>query len=170
MIGTRPSTVLGLAGLLLLTACGDSKPESAPAAASAPTQQAAPATGPAIDASSSASAVQTISPAGQADRLPPPDVAPVVRDGVRYSQATDGRELGLSQVSGVLVATQVDSGKRLWTLTVYGNPIDPKQEADVQWVFFKSMAFDPDGRLRIVNEAGQAFLVDVQKQTASPAP
>jgi hypothetical protein len=168
MIGMRPSTVLGLAGLLLLTACGDKKPEGVPAA-SAPTSQAAPATGPAADASSSASAVQTISPAGHADRLPPPDVAPVVRDGVRYSQATDGRELGLSQVSGVLVATQVDSGKRLWTLAVYSNPVDPKQEADAQWVFFQSMAFDPDGRLRIVNEAGQAFLVDVQKQTASPA-
>jgi len=32
------------------------------------------------------------------------------------------------------------------------------------------MAFDPDGRLRIVNEAGKAFLVDVKSHTATPAP
>jgi hypothetical protein len=104
-----------------------------------------------------------------ADRLPPPDVPPVEQAGVRYSQAMDGRDVGANQVGGVLVATDAGSGKRLWTLTVYGNPVDPKLEADVQWVYFASMAFDPDGRLRIGNEAGKTFLVDVKARTVTPA-
>ena len=67
-------------------------------------------------------------------------------------------------------ASDAASGKQLWSLAVYPAEIDPKQEADVQWVFFKSMAFDAGGRLRIVNEAGKAFLVDVQRRTATSAP
>lgn len=108
-----------------------------------------------------------IQPSG--DRLPPPKVPPVVRDGVRYAQAESGHDVGLDQVGGVLVASDADSGKRLWTLSVYGNPIDAKKEADAQWVFFKSMAFDRSGRLRIENEAGRAFLVDVKTRKVSPA-
>lgn len=103
------------------------------------------------------------------DRLPPPEVPPVERDGVRYSQAMDGHDVGLQQVGGVLVATAIDDGRQLWTLAVYGNPIDPKQEADAQWLFFESMAFERDGRLRIVNEGGKAFLVDVKARTSTPA-
>ena len=95
------------------------------------------------------------------DRLPPPAVATVVRDGVSYAQAENGRSLGLQQVGGVLVASDSTSGRPLWTLAVYGNAIDSRHEADAQWLFFESMVFEPDGRLRIVNEARQAFLVNV---------
>lgn len=102
-----------------------------------------------------------------ADRLPPPEVPPVERDGVRYSQVEDGHSVGLKQAGGVLQATSVADGKVLWNLPVYGNPLDPKQEADAQWVFFESMDFAADGRLRIVNEDGQAFLVDVATRTVS---
>jgi hypothetical protein len=74
------------------------------------------------------------------------------------------------QVGGVLVATDVASGKRLWSLAVYGNPVDPKLEADGQWGHFTSMAFDPGGRLRITNEEGKTFLVDVKARKATPVP
>jgi hypothetical protein len=103
-----------------------------------------------------------------ADRLPPPEVPPVVRDGVRYAQAEDGHDVGIDQVGGVLVASSASDGQRLWTLSVYGNPLDPKQEADAQWLFFESMDFDPDGRLRIVNEAGQSYLVNVRTRQVTP--
>lgn len=105
-----------------------------------------------------------------ADRRAPREIPPLERNGVRYTQAQDGRDLGVEQVGGVLVATEASTDKPLWTLVVYANTIDPKLEADVQWVFFKSMAFDPDGRLRIVNEAGNTYLVDVEKRTSTPAP
>ncbi len=104
------------------------------------------------------------------DRLPPPEVPPVERDGVRYAQAENGNDAGLDQVGGVLVANDVASGKRLWSLAVYGNPVDLKLEADVQSAFFTSMAFDPDGRLRITNEEGKTFLVDTKARKAIPVP
>lgn len=156
-----------LTGVLLLAACSEKQPEAATSAstASMPTNPVAPAGSVATNQATS----QAISPAGNADRLPPPEVPPVERDGVRYAQAEDGRTVGYKQVSGVLVASAADSGKQLWTLAVYANKVDPKQEADVQWVYFKLMAFEPDGRLRIVNEADQAFFVDVRRQTVSPA-
>lgn len=131
-----------------------------------PSPVAQPSSAPAADGA--AAAAQPIAPAGQADRVAPPVVPPVVRDGVRYAQAEDGRALGHDQVGGVLVATAADGGQRLWTLVVYDNRTQPDREADVQWRFFKSMAFDADGRLRIVNEASKTFLVDVKTRTVTP--
>ena len=104
-----------------------------------------------------------------ADRIAPPDVPPIYHAGVVYSQADDGRDVGLDQVGGVLVASDEDSGKPLWTLAVYDNRTDPAQESDVQWVFFAAMTLDPDGRLRIVNEARQTFLVDVKTRQVAKA-
>lgn len=97
-----------------------------------------------------------------ADRIGPPDVPPVHLGGVVYSQAEDGRDVGADQVGGVLVAADERTGEPLWVLPVYANPVDPALEADVQWVYFASMSVDADGRLRIVNEAGKTFLVDVR--------
>jgi len=146
------------AALLGLAACDGHAPAPAPAASA-----------PSLPAATSA-AETAIEPGGHADRLPPPVVPALVRDGVSYAQAEDGRKAGLSQANGVLVASDAAGGRPLWALAVYPADIDPKQEADAQWVFFRSMAFDPDGRLRIVNEAGKAFLVDVKSHTATPAP
>lgn len=97
-----------------------------------------------------------------ADRLGPPDVPPVYHDGVVYSQDEDGP-------GGVLVASDEDSGKLLWTLKVYDVEVDEALEADAQWVFFADMTLDPDGRLHIVNEAGKTFLVDVKARTVATA-
>jgi hypothetical protein len=99
-----------------------------------------------------------------ADRLGPPDVPPIRLGGVVYSQAEDGRDVGADQVGGVLVAADEHTGKRLWMLPVYANPFDPLLEADVQWVYFAAMSVDADGLLRILNEAGETFLVDVDKR------
>jgi len=108
--------------------------------------------------------------ARSADRLGPPDVPPIHHGGVAYSQAEDGRALGFDQAGGVLVARDGNTGERLWTLAVYENRVDMLREADAQWVFFKSMALDPDGRLRIVDERGKAFLVDLKQRSVAPAP
>lgn len=149
--------------LMALAACSERPP-----AAPAPAAVVAPASAAGSDAANAGA--PSIAPTGSADRLPPPDVPPVLRDGVIYTQADDGRNAGLAQARGVLLASDAASGKLLWALAVYPDDVDPKQEADVQWVFFRSMAFDPDGRLRIVNEAGKTFLVDVKRRTVSPAP
>jgi hypothetical protein len=99
------------------------------------------------------------------DRVQSPDVPPVDRAGIRYEQASDGRDVGADSADGVLVATDVKTGKLLWFLTVYHTTIDPNLETDVQWRFFRSMAFDANGRLRITNEADQTYLVDVATRT-----
>jgi hypothetical protein len=70
----------------------------------------------------------------------------------------------------MLVAYDDLSGKRLWTLAVYSEGADAKKAPDARWIFFKAMTFDPDGRLRIVNEAGEAFFVDVRRHTATLVP
>lgn len=103
------------------------------------------------------------------DRLPRPDVPAQTRDGVRYEQAEDGRSVGAAQECGVLVARDATTGAQLWTLIVYANPIDPKMESDAQLIYFTSMTFAADGKLHITNEAGKSFLVDVTKQTVTPA-
>lgn len=165
--------VLAASGCLV-AACGE-KAEVVPtlgAAASGPADTAArtatlnAAAGAVAPAAPAVPAAPATASAG-ADRLPPPAVPPVDRGGVRYSQAEDGRSLGMAQVGGVLVASDIRSEQRLWALAVYDNPINPKLEADVQWLYFKSMAFDADGRLRIVNEAGRTYFVDVNTRRVS---
>lgn len=155
----------GAVSLMALVACSERAP-----GASTPAPSAVGDKGPATAVASGAAGDQLVAPAGRADRLPPPEVPPVVRDGVTYAQADDARKAGLTQAHGVLLASDAPSGKLLWTLVVYAVEIDPKLEADVQWVFFRSMAFEPDGRLRIVNEAGKAFLVDVKARTVISVP
>lgn len=52
-------------------------------------------------------------------------------------------------------------------MKVYDNRRKPGLEGDVQDVFFSSMSVDADGRLRIVNERGDTFLVDVTTRTVT---
>ncbi len=104
------------------------------------------------------------------DRAPPPTVKPVERKGVRYTQASDGRDLGADRADGVLVATDKATGRQLWVLSVYRTPRQEGLEEDAQWRFFTKMTWDPDGRLRIANEAGQSFLVDVDTQRVTALP
>lgn len=155
---------LVLASLLVLAACSDPPPPAADSAPASTQGSAAPADG------NAGAALKLTSQGTSEDRLPPPIVPPVEKDGVRYSQAEDGRDVGQDQVGGVLVASDAASGKRLWTLVVYGNPLNPSQEADSQWIFFKSMGFASDGSLVIVNEADSRFLVDLKNRTVTQVP
>ena len=101
----------------------------------------------------------------RASRLPPPKVEPVTINGVRYSQVA-GKESVDGQVGGLLGAYN-PKGELLWTLKIYENRRDSRLEGDVQDVFFRSMSVDPDGRLRIVNERGDTYLVDVTTRGVS---
>lgn len=99
----------------------------------------------------------------KADRLPPPDVPPVVIGTTRYEVIHYGKRQGLSQNGGYIAARDVASGRELWTLKVYDVPFDPKMEADVQDIFIESMgkAFFSN-KLKIVDEQGRHYVVDVK--------
>ena len=89
-----------------------------------------------------------------AKRVAPAAVAPVIQEGVRYTAPNDdGRR-------AYIEAWNIQTGKKLWDLTVFTNRIDPKLEADVQWVFIKSMTIQ-DGRLVITSEKGTVYRIDL---------
>ncbi|HKO95004.1 MAG TPA: hypothetical protein VJU61_27810 [Polyangiaceae bacterium] len=96
-------------------------------------------------------------------RPPPPRVAPISHAGVRYEQVKNARNLGFEQVTGYLAAIEESSGKRLWAIKVYDNPISAELEADVQQTYFSSMTLS--GRdLLITSESGQRYSVDIESQ------
>ena len=159
-------TLLCLAALLALAACDHPDTEAAPAPEAAASDNSAFLEGGHRAEAAASEADAASAPAPHPDRGQPPEVPPIVRDGVRYAQGDSERDPGLPQSSGMLVVSDDFSGKRLWTLAVY--PEDPRRAPDGRWVVFKSMAFDADGRLRIVDEDGKAFLVDVKRHVSTP--
>lgn len=105
----------------------------------------------------------------QSSRSPPPRVAPIVHDGVRYEQVMNAIPLGEDQATGFLAAFDEGTDERLWTLKIYDVRRDPAIEADVQDIFFTRMEMTGDGRLAIENEAGNRYEVDPKARTVTPA-
>lgn len=104
----------------------------------------------------------------RASRLPPAKVETVTIGGIGYAQRA-GKESVDGQVGGFLAAYGA-KGEMLWTIKIYDNRRKPGLEGDVQDVYFSSMSLDPDGRLRIVNERGDTFLVDVKTRNVTALP
>ncbi len=89
-----------------------------------------------------------------AKRLAPAKVEPVIYEGIRYvAPNDDGRR-------GYIEAWNVATNKKLRELTIFTNPIDPKLEEDVQWVFIKALNIQ-DGRLVVTSEGGKTYQVDL---------
>ena len=105
-----------------------------------------------------------------AKRAAPAKVEPVIDAGIRYvAPNDDGRR-------AYIEAWDVKTNKKLWDLTVFTNPIDPKLEEDVQWVFIKSVRLR-DGTLMVKSERGKTYHIDLKMKaitqselTSSPAP
>ncbi len=98
----------------------------------------------------------------QRSRAAPAQVPPVIIDGVRYSQVLSGRKLGLDGNAGWLMASDAKSGERLWTARIYEVTIDPADEADVQEVYFKTMARVPGKKLLAIrDERGRGYEIDL---------
>jgi hypothetical protein len=105
-----------------------------------------------------------------AKRIAPASVEPVVYEGIRYvAPNDDGRR-------GYIEAWDVKTNKKLWELTVFTNRIDPKLEADVQWVFINKLTIR-DEMLMVTSERGATYQVDLTTKAitqwgpaSSPAP
>ena len=100
-------------------------------------------------------------PVVSASRGRPPAVSPVIHHGVRYEQLRNLTAEGLLP-GGYVTATDVGSGKRLWISRLYESKVNPNVEADVQWIFFKSMRLDDaQGVLVVEDEKGRTYRVDL---------
>ena len=115
-------------------------------------------------------AVALIPHLASAKRIAPASVEPVVYEGIRYVAPNDeGRR-------GYIEAWDVKTNKKLWELTVFTNRIDPKLEADVQWVFINKLTIR-DEMLIVTSERGATYQVDLRTKAitqwgpaSSPAP
>ncbi len=99
-------------------------------------------------------ATAALSTSASAKRTAPTKVEPVIHEGIRYvAPNADGRR-------AYVEARDAQTSKKLWDLTVFTNPIDPKLEEDVQWVFIKSLAIR-DGKLMVTSERGATYQIDL---------
>lgn len=101
-------------------------------------------------------------PTRSSSRMRAPEVPAIEHEGVRYEQLRAPSAEGLSP-GGYVTATEIASGKRLWITRVYEITIDPNREADVQMVFFRSMAISNDGnQLEITDERSRGYSIELK--------
>ena len=102
-----------------------------------------------------------------ASRGAPPDVPPVLRDGVLFEELMDNDVPGLDPRTTYLVARDAATRAPLWTVALYTVPLIPELETDVQAVFFSSLRSSDDGtRLLVEDERGRRYAVDIATRTA----
>ena len=93
--------------------------------------------------------------AAYAKRAAPPNVDPVIYEGVRYVAPNDDGRRAYVQ------AWDTKTDKMLWEVMVFRNSVNLSMEADVQWVFIKRMRI-ADGELIVIAEDDQAYTVDLK--------
>ena len=87
-------------------------------------------------------------------------VEPVIYQGIRYvAPNDDGRR-------AYIEAWDVQMNKKLWELTVFTNPIDPKLEEDVQWGFIEKLSVR-DRTLMVTSERGKTYQIDLKTKAAA---
>ena len=90
-----------------------------------------------------------------AKRIAPAQVEPVVYEGIRYvAPNDDGRR-------AYIEAWDVQTNRKLWSLMIFTNRIDPKLEEDIQWVFINGLSLH-DGTLMVASERGNTYQVDLR--------
>ena len=101
------------------------------------------------------------------ERLAPKDVEPVVYNGVKYSALHWGYKHGLGQNGGVIEASNVKSGKRLWLLKVYTIHYIKDLETDVQDIFITTLKIE-NGDLIVTNEKNKKYKVSLSTKKITP--
>jgi len=90
-----------------------------------------------------------------AKRMAPPDVEPVIYEGLRIiAPNNDGRR-------AYVQAWDAKTNKMLWEVTVFRNAIDPLLEEDVQHVYIEKMIIR-EGKLIVSAESGKTYSLDLK--------
>lgn len=98
-------------------------------------------------------------------------VAPVEAAGIRYEVLRGARSRGFNQNGGIIAAIDVASGNELWTLAVYQNSYDAKEEADVQDRYIIEMTLSKDQKqLLIKGEDKHSYAVDLGDRSITVVP
>ena len=101
-------------------------------------------------------------------RVGPNDVNPVTVNGVRYEVLHWGRERGLEQNGGYIVAKDTVSNKELWLAKIYSIDYNSDLETDVQDLFIQIIELSDDKKsLKIIDEDNREFILDLSTQKIS---
>jgi hypothetical protein len=90
-----------------------------------------------------------------AKRTAAPKVEPIVYEGVRFTAPNDNGRRAYIQ------AWDIQTGKKLWEVTVFRNFIQPWMEECVQWVFIKEIRI-VNGKLIVLAERDRVYSVDLK--------
>jgi hypothetical protein len=92
----------------------------------------------------------------QAKRIPPPEVKPVIHNGIKYTAPR--------QHMGCVEARSAEKNGMCWMRQIYVVKYDLDLERDVQDVFIKDMALK-NGALVITNERGHEYHLNLDDLT-----
>ncbi len=104
--------------------------------------------------------------ASTAKRAAPAEVKPLVQGGVSFRAGHSADENGNR---GTVEAVDVNTGKRLWRVTVYEIAYEKNLESDVQDVFIKKLAIQ-DRCLLVTTERRETFCIDLKTQAVKKLP
>ena len=93
----------------------------------------------------------------------------MIHGGIRYRELRWGKERGLGQNGGYILATREATGEELWLRKVYDIRYDAAMESDKQDVFITDMQLDWLGNvLTLRNERGERFTLDLKTREVAP--
>lgn len=92
-----------------------------------------------------------------------PEPSGVTIGALRIEALPWGKARGLGQNGGYIAAYDTANGSEQWTLKVYAVEYDPRKEDDKQDIFIEDLA-EQDGQLRVTDERGRTYLVDIHRR------
>jgi len=98
-----------------------------------------------------------------------PEPSPVTAAGVRYEAVPWGKARGLGQNGGYIGAYDAASGRELWLLKVYDVVYDGRKESDKQDLFIEDLTLESGGLLRVTDERGGLYRVDLKQRAVVSA-
>lgn len=97
-----------------------------------------------------------------------PEPAPLTVGRLRLEAIPWGRARGLSQNGGYIAAYDGATDQELWLIKVYDVVYDGDKEDDKCDVFIADLALGSDGRVRVTDERGGVYLVDIERRSVVP--
>ncbi|MBC7666356.1 MAG: hypothetical protein H7276_21625 [Caulobacter sp.] len=98
------------------------------------------------------------------ERSEVPEPAAVLSGGVRIEALAWGRARGLDQNGGYIAAYDAITDNEAWLLKVYDIVYDDKRETDKQDLFIEELTLEPSGLLRVTDERGRVYRVDLRER------